>query len=117
MQTFALETKKAVLLSKDRVSTLRERRAGAGWRSGEAGGRGGSSPLCSWTPLAGCAGPPCRAASPPSSAGTSQTRPGPEGGDRNGREMSRYDPSRFAPEQQKGFKGQVCNTVVGDFEE
>lgn len=36
MQTFALETKKAVLLSKDTVSTLRERRAGAGWRSGEA---------------------------------------------------------------------------------
>lgn len=36
MQTFALETKKAVLLSKNRVSSLGEQRAGAGWRRGEA---------------------------------------------------------------------------------
>lgn len=64
-------------------NTLRATGEGRMEKLGSAEDCGGvSSPLCSWRPPAGCAGPLCRAASPPSSADTSQTQPGPEGGGR-----------------------------------
>lgn len=79
-----------------------------------AGGGGGgvSSPLCSWTPLAGCAGPPCRAASPPSSAGTSRIQPGPEGGDKNGRKRSHDEPECHLLEKPEDFRGQVGKSLM-----